>query len=352
LLGEGLLSKAAAYDMVGFRWWTSNPADNLLFTSSLSVSSANGGNDYGTPGTVNWGSLVTYFTNTPTIAQVGFSPVAGAYGGTQSVALSGGPTGDYICYTTNGSTPVPNTSGGCNTGTLYTSAVSVSSNETLNAIGAKSGYNNSPLTTAAYTISSFGTIYLNTTFNEATSGALTGTTPATCTNGCTGTWLASNYGGGTNAWSYLNPGAGSTGTGYNSAPSYINIGQTNYTMRVTPKTGNTGGGQQIYVRYTPNSLNFVVVQVDSAATGGAGIAIADITSGTGTTLGTPSTVNCGTNQITIVVNGTSITASCNGASTGGTLPGGSANTTATYAGMVVSVSGETWSLAHMEVSSN
>jgi hypothetical protein len=47
---------------------------------------------------------------------------------------------------------------------------------------------------AALTFNPTSTTYVNTTFSEAASGNLAGTTPATCTNGCVGPWkLASGY---------------------------------------------------------------------------------------------------------------------------------------------------------------
>lgn len=169
IMGAGLQRPTQTYDFLGYRWWTSNSADNLLFNSTLSVSSANGDSTY-LPGTNNLSSLVTYFTNTATVAQVNYAPPAGSYGGTQSVALSGGPSGDSICYTNNGTTPVPNGSGGCSTGTLYSAPVSVASSETLTAIAAKSGYNTSPVDSALYTISAAPSVTSKTCSNYVGTG--------------------------------------------------------------------------------------------------------------------------------------------------------------------------------------
>jgi hypothetical protein len=91
-------------------------------------------------------------TGSGTVATPTFSPVAGTYTGTQSVAISTATTGASICYTTDGSTPAATTPGTCSHGTKYTTLVTVSASETINAIGTLSGDTNSSVGTAAYTI--------------------------------------------------------------------------------------------------------------------------------------------------------------------------------------------------------
>lgn len=179
IINAGLQNPVGSFDFLGYRFFTSNSADNLNFNSTLAVSSANGGNNFGAPGTVNWDSLVTYFTATKTVGQISFSPAAGVFSGTQSVTMSGGPTGTYVCYTTNGTTPVPNGAGGCTTGTLYSTAVSVASTETLEAVGALAGYNNSPVSSGLYTVNAYSTPTFRTSCNNTESGS--GTTSVTCT---------------------------------------------------------------------------------------------------------------------------------------------------------------------------
>jgi hypothetical protein len=86
--------------------------------------------------TVNVIGVVT----TPT-----FSPVAGTYTAAQTVSISDVASGATIYYTTNGTTPTTSS-------TVYTSAIPVSSTETLQAIATATGYSTSAVATAAYTI--------------------------------------------------------------------------------------------------------------------------------------------------------------------------------------------------------
>ena len=73
-----------------------------------------------------------------------FTPVAGTYTGTQSVTISSVTGGVSIRYTTDGSTPTPTT------GTVYSGAVSVPVNLTLNAIAYETGMGNSSATRRIY----------------------------------------------------------------------------------------------------------------------------------------------------------------------------------------------------------
>lgn len=89
-------------------------------------------------------------TTVPTAGTPTFSPVAGSYGGTQSVTISAS-SGGVICYNTTGS-PATNGSTGCTTGTLYTGPVSVATSETLYAVAGGTGFLDSSVGSAAYTI--------------------------------------------------------------------------------------------------------------------------------------------------------------------------------------------------------
>jgi Chitobiase/beta-hexosaminidase C-terminal domain/Fn3 associated len=78
---------------------------------------------------------------TPTL-----SPAAGTYASAQTVTISDTTAGAVIYYTTNGSTPTT-------ASTQYAAAIAVSATATVKAIAVASGYSNSAVASAAYTIS-------------------------------------------------------------------------------------------------------------------------------------------------------------------------------------------------------
>ena len=91
------------------------------------------------------------------VAQVGFSPLPGNYVSAQNMTLSTGTTGASMYYTTDGTTP--GTSVGGST-LLYSAPVNVAVSSTIKAIAAKTGYNNSPVSSASYTIAGAATYAL------------------------------------------------------------------------------------------------------------------------------------------------------------------------------------------------
>ena len=86
------------------------------------------------------------YTISPVAATPTFSPGAGSYGATQTVTISTMTSGASIRYTTDGSTPTETA------GALYTGAITVNSTTTLKAIAYESGYTDSPVASATYTI--------------------------------------------------------------------------------------------------------------------------------------------------------------------------------------------------------
>jgi hypothetical protein len=125
-----------------------------------------------------------------------FSPTAGTYTTSQSVTISDATTGTTIYYTTNGTTPTTSS-------TVYSGAITVSATETLEAIAVETGYTNSAVGSAAYTISTVlptptfsPTAGTYTTSQSVTiSDATTGTTIYYTTNGTTPTTSSTVYSG-------------------------------------------------------------------------------------------------------------------------------------------------------------
>ena len=229
------------------------------YTSPVSVSTSEtlyavaGGTGY-TDSTV--GSAAYTITagsaDTPT-----FSPVAGTYSGTQSVTISTA-LGGVICYNTTGS-PATNGTTGCTTGTHYTSPVSVSASETLYAVAGGTGYTDSSVGSAAYTISGGSSVVITANVPAYPFGVLPGsvrTINVNITGGTlnTVTWTAS----GTSGTSALF--TDSTHTLVSSVSGLpvmqVTIGSTPGTATITPGPGNAGP-------YTFSSTGVVTVTATS-----------------------------------------------------------------------------------------
>jgi sugar lactone lactonase YvrE len=90
-------------------------------------------------------SAVATATYTLVAATPTFTPKAGSYNSAQSVKITDATPGATIYYTTNGNTPTKFS-------TKYTAAIKVTATETVKAIAVLTGYSNSSVATAAYTI--------------------------------------------------------------------------------------------------------------------------------------------------------------------------------------------------------
>ena len=128
-----------------------------------------------------------------------FSMAAGTYTTAQTVTISDATSGATIYYTTNGATPTTSS-------TRYTGAITVSSTETIEAMAVATGYTNSAVATAAYTIGSVlpGSVLPTPTFSVAPgtyttaqtvtlSDATSGATIYYTTNGATPTTSSTRY---------------------------------------------------------------------------------------------------------------------------------------------------------------
>lgn len=101
----------------------------------------------------------TINAGTTTVATPTFSPAAGTYTGSQSVTISDTTSGKKIFYTTDGTTPTPNSK-------LYSSPIWVAASQTVKAIATVSGDSPSAVAGAAYTINS-GLAAATPTFSPA-----------------------------------------------------------------------------------------------------------------------------------------------------------------------------------------
>ena len=125
-------------------------------------------------------TTVTY-TIVPAAATPAFSPAGGTYLSAQSVTITDSTTGATIYYTTDGSTPTTSS-------TAYSSPITVSSDETLQAIATATGYASSAIASAVYIIGppSFTITGTAVTVTPGATTANTSTITLTPSNGFNG----------------------------------------------------------------------------------------------------------------------------------------------------------------------
>lgn len=107
----------------------------------------------GSGSVLSFDPAVCFAGGTPTVVAPVFSPIAGTYNSTQSVTISTSTSGATICFTADGTTPTANGAGVCTHGTTYTTPVSVSTSQTIKAMGSHSGFSDSGVNSAVYVIS-------------------------------------------------------------------------------------------------------------------------------------------------------------------------------------------------------
>jgi hypothetical protein len=131
------------------------------------------------PSSVSSASYIVNLTE-PQAAIPTFSPLGGTFTSAQSVTISDTTPTAAIYYTTDGSTPTAGS-------TQYSTAITVSTSETIQAIAVASGYTNSSIGSAAFTINlplpSFSLGISPTSLTVQSGGQATATVTVTPSNG-------------------------------------------------------------------------------------------------------------------------------------------------------------------------
>jgi hypothetical protein len=231
----------------------------------------------------------------PTVSDPQFSLADGTYTSAQSVTISDSTSGASIRYTTDGSTPSETV------GTLYSGSVSIAATTTLKAIAYESGYTDSNVASATYTIggsscvtATSGGAWQNAALSTSETGTFTATfdaTPSASTTNAvvglskgaqtayTGFGCIARFNTSGDIDAYNNTGYVGTTIKYSAGVTYhfrmvVNVPAHTYSVYVTPAGGTElTVGLNYAFRSTQNtvtSLTYWGTFVDVAGSGGAG----------------------------------------------------------------------------------
>jgi hypothetical protein len=161
-------------------------------TAYVGFTGATGG-ETATQNVLNW-THSDISGSTPIAAAPAFSVASGQYTSAQTVSITDSTPGAVIYYTTNGSIPT-------SASARYSGAITVSTTTTLNAIAIASGYTNSSVSNAAYTIETAASAPVVSipggTYTTSQTVALADATPNAViyytTNGSTPTTASAKY---------------------------------------------------------------------------------------------------------------------------------------------------------------
>jgi hypothetical protein len=204
-----------------------------------------------------------------------FSPAAGTYTSTQSVTISDATSGATIYYTTNGTTPSTSS-------TEYTGPLTVNSTETLEAIAVATGYTDSTVASAVYTITPSLPSVSTPTFSPAAgtytsaqsvtlSDATSDATIYYTTNGSTPTMSSTKYTGpitvsSTETLEAIAVAAGDTNSAVASAV-YTIAALPNFTLRASPASLTVDSGERGIVTLSVTPVNGFDSPVSFACSG-------------------------------------------------------------------------------------
>lgn len=197
-------------------------------------------------------SSAAYTILTPASAAT-FSPVGGTYNAVQSVTLSDSTQGSAIHYTTDGSTPTASSK-------TYNGPISITTTTTINAIAIATGFTNSPIASATYTLQAATPTFSlasgtytgaqSVTISDATSGAAIHYT----TDGTTPTASSSTYQNAITVTGNMTIKAIATVSGFFNS----NVASASYVVHmppatvtsISPTTGSIGGGTTVTITGT------------------------------------------------------------------------------------------------------
>jgi hypothetical protein len=172
-----------------------------------------------------------------TAATPTFAPAAGTYNAPRTVTISDTTPGAKIYYTTNGTTPTTSS-------TLYSGPITVSATTTVKAIAAATGYSNSAVGSATYTLVVATPTFspVAGTYNAPQTVTISDSTPGAkiyvTTNGTTPTTSSTLYSG------PITVGPTTTVKAIAAATNYTNsaVASATYTMVAASPTFSPGGG--------------------------------------------------------------------------------------------------------------